>query len=231
MGHRLIDKRFCPQPDLHARLKSGALGIMRRISVLIAVLLLAVAGCGSDPPPPANANQTSAPPSAGASGSAAPSVTPSVSASELIEFTVDGAGPYKLGTALASLQAANQLAEVSTGGEVCPQNTFARGTGIWSDIRLSFRPDGKLYLAVNRSASIPTPSGAWLGTSLNELKTIYNAIPGQELSQGPGSAYLVTTLSGRGILFDLDDAKRVRSMIAGESQYLKSSYTGGTDFC
>jgi hypothetical protein len=145
---------------------------------------------------------------------------------------VDGAGPYKLGTTLASLQAANQVAEVATNAEICGgQNTFARGTGVWSDIRLSFRSDGKLYLAANRSASIPTPSGAWIGTSLNELKTIYNGIPGQELSQGSGSAYLVSTLSGRGILFDLDDTKRVRSMLASETQYLKSSYEGGTDFC
>ena len=105
---------------------------------------------------------------------------------------MDGAGPYKLGATLASLQAANQLAEVAKGTEVCPENTFARGTGVWTDVRLSFRPDGKLYLLVNRSPNIPTPSGAWLGTSLNELKTIYNGIPGQELSQGPGKAYLVT---------------------------------------
>jgi hypothetical protein len=209
----------------------GCTWTVRRIPVLVAVALFALAGCGNDPQPPANATPTGATPSVGASGSAGPSATPSASASDLIEFTVDGAGPYKLGATLASLQAANQLAEVAKGTEVCPENTFARGTGVWTDVRLSFRPDGKLYMLVNRSPNIPTPSGAWLGTSLNELKTIYNGIPGQELSQGPGKAYLVTTISGRGILFDLDDTQRVRSMAAGEASFLEDGYTGGTDYC
>ena len=56
-----------------------------------------------------------------------------------------------MGKKLTDLQAANQLAEVATGAETCPQNTTARGTGVWTDVRLSFRPDGKLYMAVNRS--------------------------------------------------------------------------------
>jgi hypothetical protein len=199
--------------------------------VIVSVILFALAGCGSEEQPPANPTPTGGTPSAGASGSAGPSASPSAGASDLLEFTVDGAGPYKLGATLASLQAANQLAEVTKGNEVCPENTFARGTGPWTDIRLSFRSDGKLYLLVNRSGTIPTPSGAWLGTSLNELKTIYNAIPGQELTQGPGKAYLVTTVSGRGILFDLDESQRVRSMAAADAYFLKTGYTGGTDFC
>jgi hypothetical protein len=136
-----------------------------------------------------------------------------------------------LDTSLASLQAAGLLAEVATGGETCPQNTTARGTGAWADIRLSFRPNGVLYLAVNRSASIPTPSGAWLGTTLTQLQKIYVNITGQVLAKGTSSAYLVTTISGRGILFDLDGGQKVISMIAGDSAYLKSSYLGGTDFC
>ena len=195
--------------------------------MFVVVVLLAVAGCGSKEPaaaPPA----TAAGPTT-ASGSASP--TASASPSALIEFTVDGAGPYQLGATLAALQASPGLDEVTPGGAVCPENTNARGTGVWKDVRLSFRKDGKLYLALNRSSSIPTPSGAWLGTTLADLKTIYVGVPGQELTQGTRSAYLVTTLSGRGILFDLDPAKKVISMAAGDSTYLKSSFMGGTDFC
>lgn len=114
---------------------------------------------------------------------------------------------------------------------MCVGNTTARGTGVWRDVRLSFRKDGQLYLAVNKSPSIPTPSGAWLGTSLAELKSIYKGVAGQELTRGAHSAYLVTTLSGRGILFDLDASKRVVSMAAGDAAYLKSSYLRGTGFC
>ncbi|HLT10835.1 MAG TPA: hypothetical protein VK028_08510 [Micromonosporaceae bacterium] len=203
---------------------------MTRLSALVAaVLVLAVAGCGSDPQPPAAPAPTSPSPSGDASPGA--SASPSPSAEELIEFTVDGAGPYKLGVTLESLQAAEQLAEVTTGGEVCPQNTYARGTGTWTDLRLAFRPDGRLYMVTNRSPNIPTPSGAWIGTSLSELKTIYNQIPGEELSQGPGKAYLVNTISGRGILFELDESQRVRSMSAADTGFLRTSYLQGTDYC
>jgi hypothetical protein len=142
---------------------------------------------------------------------------------------VDGAGPYQLGATL-SQQAAGEPA-VWRPAATCPQNTTATGTGVWSEIHLAFRNDGKLYLLVNRSASIPTPSGAWLGTTLTELKKIYAAVPGEDLKQGSRSAYLVRTLSGRGILFDLDEDKRVVSMAAGDTAYLRSSFVGGTDFC
>ena len=227
----MIDKHDLSSSRLAPTAPIGSTGTVRRLSLLVTVALIALAGCGSDPETSANPTPPAGTPSVGASGSAGPSVTPSVSASDLIEFTVDGAGPYKVGATLASLQAANQLAEVAKGTEVCAENTFARGTGVWTDVRLSFRPDGKLYMLVNRSPNIPTPSGAWLGTSLNELKTIYNGIPGQELSQGPGKAYLVSTISGRGILFDLDESQRVRAMIAGDSSFLRTGYSGGTDFC
>jgi hypothetical protein len=203
---------------------------VRRVYPLLVIALLALAGCGSKepsaaPPPQATTGAGSTPPSA----SATP--TPSGTRTAVVEFSVDGAGPYQLGAKLNDLKTNPGLDEVVTGGATCPQNTTARGTGTWADVRLSFRPDGTLYLAVNRSTTIPTPSGAWLGTSLTDLKKIYVGIPGQQLTRGAGTAYLVTTLSGRGILFDLDPAKKVMSMAASEAVYLKSSYLGGTDFC
>lgn len=206
---------------------------MRRIGlVLLVPALLAVPGCRAKPPTTAQ-TPTTLPATAGSTPPVSPgaSATPSGSPAAVIEFTVDGAGPYQLDTSLASLQAAGLLAEVATGGETCPQNTTARGTGVWTDIRLSFRNNGVLYLAVNRSTSIPTPSGAWLGSTLTELKKIYVNITGQVLTKGTSSAYLVTTISGRSLLFDLGGGQKVISMIAGDSAYLKSSYLGGTDFC
>ena len=84
----------------------------------------------------------------------------------------------------------------------------------------------------NRSTTIPTPSGAWLGTTLTQLKTIYAGIPGEDLSQGPRKAYPATTdLRPLIVLFDLDSSNRVLAMVAGESSYLKSSFINGTDFC
>jgi len=190
------------------------------------VTLLAAAGCGKQDPaaaPPAT-SAVSTPASSPASA------TPSALPSTLIEFSVDGAGPYQLGATLATLQAASSLNEVTASGD-CPNNTTARGTGVWKEIRLSFHKDGELYLAVNRSPSIPTPSGAWLGDTLARLKSIYAGVPGQVLTRGGATAYLVTTLSGRGILFDLDRSQKVTAMVAGDADYLRTSYLGGTHFC
>jgi hypothetical protein len=201
---------------------------VKRIGVIAAAGLAAallLGGCGSDPPASQPSTTAGSPqPSGTAAGS------PSPSASALIEFTVDGAGPYALGETLTALQSGAGLEEVTASKDVCPGNTTARGTGVWRDVHLSFRNDGELYMLVNRSPNIPTPSGAWLGTSLAELKTIYARVPGKELRNGPATAYLVTTLSGRGILFDLDNGKVV-AMVASEADYLRNSYEGGTDFC
>jgi hypothetical protein len=159
-------------------------------------------------------------------------MTPSGSPSPVIEFSVDGAGPYELGATLAALQASPGLDAVTPGGnKACPDDTVAHGTGAWSGVELSFHKDGTLYLAVNRSPSIPTPSGAWLGTNLNDLKKIYAAIPGQVLTHGATQAYLVTTISGRGILFDLDASTSVTAMTAGDATYLRRAYLDGTGFC
>jgi hypothetical protein len=208
---------------------------MNRARQLVLVPLLAVTAllattalsCGKKEP--TSAPPVSTPRTIGAtpSGSATPSGTPTA----VVEFSVDGAGPYLLGASLTELQGANLLAEVAKGSGACPQNTTAQGTGTFGDVHLSFRADGKLYLLINRSTSVPTPSGAWLGTTLTELKKIYAGIPGQELRRGTNSAYLVSTLSGRGILFDLDPTQRVIAMTAGETGFLRTNYTGGTDFC
>jgi hypothetical protein len=198
---------------------------MRRYLSLAIIALVVLSGCSRKQP---QASPTTAAPTP--SASAEPSAAPSTSPSPLIQFTVDGAGPYQLGTTLQALQDAGQLDEVATGAETCPSNTTARGKGVWKDIRLQFRPNGVLYLVVNRSTTIPTPSGAWLGNSLAALESIYGVL-GQELMVGTHYGYLVTTGSGRAILFDLDSGKKAFAMIAGEGNYLKSSFLGGTDFC
>jgi hypothetical protein len=206
---------------------------VQRVGVLVTVVLIATAGCGARQPAAAPPAPAATSPSAAASSSPAStpaSITPSASAATLIEFTVDGAGPYQLGAKLADLQASGQLDEAAA-APGCPGNTTAQGTGSWEGIQLSFRPGGALYLAVNRSPSIPTPSGAWLGTTLAQLKSIYRGIAGQDLVRATTSAYLVTTLSGRGILFELDPSKRVVSMAAADARYLKSAFMGGTEFC
>jgi hypothetical protein len=193
-----------------------------------ALLATAAAGCGKDEP--TTAAPVNTPRSTGGvspSSSATPSGTPTPG----VEFSVDGAGPYQLGASLTELQSGKLLDEVAKGTGPCPQNTTARGTDTWGDVHLSFRADGKLYLLINRSTSIPTPSGAWLGTSLTQLMKIYAAVPGQVLRRGTTTAYLVTTLSGRGILFELDPAQKISAMTAADSSFLRTNFNGGTDFC
>ena len=207
---------------------------MKLVGLLAVAALLSV-GAGCDSKEPAPLAKPSAPSSAGPVADPSAGPQPSTSASGTPaspnHFTVDGTGVYQLGAKLADLQTAGQLADVKSGAETCAQNTTAKGTGAWSDVRVSARPDGKIYLVVNRSATIPTPSGAWLGNTLAALQSIYGTI-GEELTKGGSTAYLVKTTSGRGILFDLDPGtKKVIAMIAGDATYLKSSYLGGTDYC
>jgi hypothetical protein len=210
---------------------------MKRLSALAITLLatpallVGLAGCGGGDKP-----TTSAPPTAGAPTSGATPATGSVSpgptgsAAAVAEFTVDGAGPYELGTTLAALQSANLLSSVATGG-TCPQNTTARGTGTWADLELSFHPDGALYLAVNKSPAVPTPSGAWVGTSLDDLKKIYKGLVTREVSHGADAGFVVRTNTGRGILFSLDISKSVVSMTAGDGNYLITTFQSGEQFC
>jgi len=206
---------------------------MKRLSVLVLTLIavpVLLAGCGGDKP------TTSAPPTAGAPTTGAPasgtvSPGPTASGTPVPEFTVDGAGPYELGAALTALQAANLLSDVATGSGACPQNTTAHGTGAWADLELSFHPDGTLYLVVNKSPSVPTPSGAWVGTSLADLKKIYKGISNREVSHGGDNGFVVSTTTGRGILFVLDTSKSVVSMVAGEGIYLITTFQTGKEFC
>ena len=203
---------------------------MKRVGLVLVVIALALTGCGSKKPTAATTPTPSA--TAGATTSASPSgsPTPSGSPADLFEFSVDGAGPYKLGMTLTALQASPGLTSVGP-ATTCPGNTVAHGKGTWGDVELDFHNDGKLYLAVNKSISVPTPSGVYLGASLADLKRIYVGVGGQQLTHGPDSAFLVVTLSGGGILFVLDPTQRVTSMVAGDSTLLRSSFTGGTSYC
>jgi hypothetical protein len=205
--------------------------IGRYVVVLVIATTLGAAGCSSPASTTPPASTGTSPATNGTNTtSARPSTSASASAAALIEFSTDGAGPYQLGLTLTQLQAKPGLEEVTTGG-VCPNNTMARGVGVWRDVRLSFRQDGRLYLVVNRSDQIPTPSGAWLGTTLVDLKQIYGGLVNQELTRGTNSAFLVQTLSGGGILFELDAAKKVMAMSAGDAAFLRTSFNGGTNFC
>lgn len=204
--------------------------------MLAAAVLLTLSACGGGDKKdqPAEAGST---PTTGTTSSATASPGPSATASAtadpggIIEFSVDGAGPYALGATLTELQAEPGLTEVKTGATGCPQNTSAHGTGVWQDVDLSFHADGKLYLAVNRSTRIPTPSGAWLGSKVVDLKKIYAGVSGQDLARGTNKAFLVTTVSGRGILFNLDAAGLVATMTAGDAAYLKTNFQSGSAFC
>jgi hypothetical protein len=149
-----------------------------------------------------------------------------------VEFTVDGAGPYEMGATLTALKDKPGLSDVTAAAQPCPDNTTARGTGIWSEVQFSFHKDGKLYLAINKSPSIPTPSGAYLGTTLEQLKKIYGGVPGQELNAGGRIAYLVNTLSGRGVLFELDQTtQKVVSMIASDGNFLRMQFQANGSYC
>jgi hypothetical protein len=208
---------------------------MKRVGALIMVTLLAAgtSGCGSHKQ---GGSFVAVPGSSGSaagrpSGTASASVSPSPS-TVLIEFTVDGIGPYQLGGSLDALKATPGVNGMTSGGPTCPDDTVAQGTGDLADVQLRFHKDGTLFLAVNKSTAIPTPSGAWLGTPLAQLQTIYASVPGESLTRGTARAFLVTTQSGRAILFDLSASQTVTDMLAGDGAYLRATYlSGAPDYC
>ncbi len=201
---------------------------------LVAAALALLAACGGEQSPPSQPGDggTIVTATAGPTtpGTAAPTTT-APPADDPLVFTVDGTGPYELGKTFTELQAADLLEEVTTGGEVCSQNTYARGTDLYTDVRLGFRPDGKLYLVSNRSHALHTPSGAVLGNTLAELNSIYSSATHESLSSGMYQSFLVSAGSGRGILFDLGNTGEVFAMHAADAAWLKSSVENGTDFC
>jgi hypothetical protein len=189
--------------------------------------LLAVAGCGkgspSSAPPPAHG-----PTSSGSSPSA--STSPSSSAAP-VEFTVDGAGPYTLGAKLTDLQAAGRLDNVTHGSTTCSDIITAQGTAPYAGVQMSFHSDNTLYALTNTDPGLPTPSGAYIGTNVADLKKIYAQTTNETLNHGTDQAFLVITISGRGILFVLNSVQTVSSMMAGDAGYLRLNFVNGTPFC
>lgn len=156
--------------------------------------------------------------------------TPTTDEPLSLEFRTDGAGPYEMGQTLAQLQSGPGLDEVGP-MDGCPGNTSARGVGMWRDVSFSFHSDGRLYLLVNRSTSIPTPSGVWLGTKADQVRTIYSGLVTYNLTRGSSAAVVVQTLSGAGILFELNERDEVTAMYSGPSSYLRAKFTAGTPYC
>jgi hypothetical protein len=195
--------------------------------------LVALSGCGAKTKyvAPAGSSSTATSASPGASPVLPASPGASSSPGSVVEFTVDGAGLYLLGAKLTDLQTTPGFASPPTTSTTCPQVTVAEGAGVWKGVHFSFHKDGVLYLAVNQSTTIPTPSGAWLGTTLAQLKTIYAGVQNEQLTVGTRSGFLVTTVDGHGVLFDLNAQGQVQSMTAGDAVYLRSSYQHGTTYC
>lgn len=194
---------------------------------LALAVVVAVAGCNRSASPaedPSTAAPTTDEPAATAS--ATPTPTPTI----LFEFTTDGAGPYLLGKGLTELQSDPGLEQVGPDPD-CPGNMTARGTGSWRDVVLHFRPDGRLYLTENRSQALPTPSGAYLGTPLEDLKTIYSGLVTEEITRGDAEAFYVQTFGGRGILFELNANKQVDVMYAADGPWLRNTYAISDKLC
>jgi hypothetical protein len=221
---------------------SGELVSVTKSRLLAPVALVAVAlglaACNKSSPPPSNAAATPTVTTSG--GTATPTnPVPTTTPPQLIEFTTDGPGPYALGRTLPQLQQGAPGVDDVGPYEECPGYTKARGVGVWHDVELFFKPDGRLYLAINRSLSIPTPSGAYLGTTLADkgsqkgLRSIYASVTTKfELpnSSNP-TAFLVQTLDGGGILFELNEGDEVTAMYTAAANYLRVTYTAGGPWC
>lgn len=211
-----------------------------RPTFLVAALAVLTLGCGalgvrdqetSGPPTPIVSGEA-APPSPGPSSIAGPTTAPPSPSVDPLVLSVDGIGPYRLGTGatLDQLQGTGVLTSVANGGEACPQHFGAQGTGQYTGIRLWFLPDRKLDFVIARAPTIRTPSGARVGNTLAELQTIYGS-RGEVLTVGGAKAYIVRVASsGRAIFFELDLANaQVIAVYAGGGDRLAQRFLGGSD--
>ncbi len=212
-------------------------------SAVLAALTLSAAGCNAGQPTGSPSPSVASPsPTGEATPTDGPVVdpTPSATLPVLFEFRTDGAGPYVLSTTrLADLQAAGAVTDVGP-MEGCEGNTSARATGPWQDLTLGFRSDGRLYLVTNRSLTLATPSGAHLGTKLEDtpggeagLRTIYKdpSLTKYELTHGDAKAFLVVTIGGGGIMFDLNEYDVVVAMHAGQPNFMRTAFNAGNPYC
>jgi hypothetical protein len=159
--------------------------------------------------------------------------TPGVRPSESVVFTVDGIGPYQIGADFNRLKADGLLASVVLGSQACgDDHRSAHGVQPYQDIWISAKgPNAEIYVVVNGSNVLGTPSGFKAGSALSDLKTAYGAA-GEELSYKTKAGYLVKAPSGNGLLFDLDvSSKKVNDVIAGNAAYLKESFLFEADYC
>ena len=215
---------------------------MRRARIFAVVAVAAAVGLGltacakgddggnvtafSSGSPTPTVNATSSSPSATAS----PSKSTSPSPSDPYTLSVEGIGPYRFDASptVDSLNSAGKITDISTGGEVCPANYVAKGTGMYTDIQLLFTPEKKLDLVIGRGNKIHTPSGAKIGMTLTQLQTIYGD-RGKTLSNGGAKAYIVKTSTGRALYFDLDLSNKVFVIIAGDGDRLETRFLAGAD--
>jgi len=209
------------------------------LAVVATLGLAGLAGCAkgddgsnvtafSSGSPSAGVTPSTATSSPGTSGS--PTMSTSPTPADPYTFSVEGIGPYKWaeGQTLDSLNTSGVITDISTGGEVCSANYFAKGTGKYSDISLLFTPEKKLDLVIGRGSKIHTPSGAKIGMTLTQLQNIYGSL-GETLVNGGARAYIVIVASGKGLYFDLDVNKKVFVMIAGDGARLKNRFLLGSD--
>lgn len=195
----------------------------RRLLCGLSALALVLSACDSTEP------AVNLPlPSPAPAVSPTPAVRPSLAA-----FTVDGVGPYQIGGDFDALKLNGLLSNVVLGSQVCgDQYRSAHGVAPYQDVWISAKGAmSQIYVVVNGSTALATPSGAKVGSALSELKSIYGSA-GEELNYKTKAGYLVKSPSGNGLLFDLDvTTKKVNDVVAGNAAYLKESFLFESDYC
>ena len=196
----------------------------------VCLLLLAVAGCKSDPPAssptPGVTGGGTATPSATPSGVAMTPgpVTPTPSTDRAIVFAADGIGPYVVGTGLSELQSRAAVTGVFE-SELCDDAKGAEATGRYAgQLTFSFKAN-RLVGVHTTSTALVTPSGARVGMTVAQLQAIYSSRGTLITGTLGNKAYIVRVVgSGLAIVFYLDPTNtRVASMSGGEAQPLEDA--------
>jgi len=223
----------------------------RRAALAVAAFtLLGVAACGDDPdekespssvptgasagaPAPGASTGTSAAPGTPADPSATPtegtaSKKPPKKGGEPNQGPVGrggsadvlsaaGLGPYSIGIKQRELKSA-ALVKGATTKQKC---TTAKGLADHAAPTLAFS-GGELQRIAVTSADVSTTTGAKVGTSYADVKSMYPA--GKQLDDWVGASAWYTVEGGNALLFRIKDGK-VAAIEAGPSQTLQFHYT------
>jgi hypothetical protein len=178
-------------------------------TVVVASLVLAVAGCSPTDP------------------GATPGGAATDAATAAIQISPKGLDPYIVGATADSLKATNAIGALRDIAG-CTGWATAPASGVWaSSIQVTLH-NGAVALVEIDSPQISTAEGAVVGMSTSELRGLYSGATAELAAAGGGVGIAVPGPADTGLLFRID-GDNVAAIEAGTYTTIQTRFTKGKD--